>query len=423
MAPLSTPFSRPRDVLSETRLVAFGWTARAIGPRVGRVLLVQALLATLVSGLAASLVADLGAALRHDPVLRLAATLALCVAAPWSRAALSRTLDPPELVALRRQPVGTATLVLCTAFWTLPLAWPWAALAGIAADASPVSVGAAWIAGAVSLAGIAHAPDTVRTLGWAVLPIVTAWTAHALPAPVAPTLALATVPALARSLRRSVRSARPRARRARRHSRTPFGALVSIDVGALRRDARRWLPGLFPAALAAGYAVALARAGTCDERCLDVAALVSVSLCAPVCAAVLRSLARAHGTRLIVPDRTVSTRLRLASLGATTSAVPLACALAFLVPTREPALLPHAVAVPAVALWLRLRDPDRATTLGPTLWTLVPLTALLVRLPPADRLGVATLAAASFVALAARRARSLRAGIEAGRGRPRPEVS
>lgn len=70
MAPLSTPFSRPEGPISAVRFPTLRWTPRAIGPRAGRALLVQTLLAVLTGGLATKLVADLIAVLCRDGALR-----------------------------------------------------------------------------------------------------------------------------------------------------------------------------------------------------------------------------------------------------------------------------------------------------------------------------------------------------------------
>ena len=398
------------------------WGARSIGPRVHRLLLAQLLIVTLVAGINGRSIAQLLPALRADADLRAGALVLVALTMLFARSSLRAALCPTSLVSLRRQPLGAGSFALLALPWAVPLAWPWGLILGLGHPGDIVVAIAGASLGALAVCGIAGAGSWRAAVAWTATTLLTGLLLDRAPAFAWPVLMLAgsvgaglagrgvrqalagLAPAGAGSTRAGVRPAA---------ARTPLGALLALDRYSLGLD-RQWTSAaLFPL-LATLYVIVLDANGNCRGDCLDIAVVLVVSLAVRLPVAVLDTLRRVQGRHFVVPDRVVSTRLRLASLFvvAVVSLAPFVLVLAVL--AREPAALPHAAAVALVALYRQLCDTTRAATPGPLVWLLAVPTAI-VLLPAELRVVASALVATAFALLAARRGRRLRRDLAASR--------
>jgi len=403
-------------------ITAARWSVRAIGPRVGLLLLSQLVTLTLAGGLAQRVLEAIVASLRASPDARAIAFGLIALATLSGSVPLRRALCPASLAALRRQPLGDPSFAWLRLPWTLMLVWPSAMVLWLGHPDRPLVVAAGWFAVAAGTLGVASSARWRTAAAWAALPFVAACLvdrhgAFAWPA-IAVFATIVTWP-LARAVRTVLEGPSPFFGGDTGRARTPLGVLLGLDRAALGTSLH-WLRPLWPPLAGLLYVVVVVGNGNCRGDCPATAGVIVTTLGLGLVVATLGALHQVHGTRLLVPDRIVSTRLRLASLfvASVTPLVPIALALALI--TRSPLPLTQALTVTLAVLWVQLGDPARAPALGPALYLLVVPVAI-PWLPPATRLAASVVVLLVLTLLVERRAATARRALATGafRGRCR----
>lgn len=402
-------------MFASTNYVPLRWTLRAIGPRVARLLLAQTIALTIFSGLALHVVQGMIESLRESPEPRAITYAVLALTLFFSSRPLRHALCPPSLALLRRQPVADASISWPRLLGALLIAWPSAAVVWLGHPDKVLVILAVWIAAAIATLGVISAASRRARLMWAALALGVPVLVDAFPTLVwlvLPALAFLAHWPLARRVRAAAAWQAPNAAGTSHRVRTPFGALLALDVTVLLKSLHWLSASLLPLA-GLCYVVITSLNGNCEGSCLNAAGVVVTTLGIGLVIEIFDALRLTQGLRLLVPNRIVDTRLRLASLVVTTGAPLIFIATLLSIIAKNPLPLLHAFTVVLAVMWVQLGNPKRRASIGLVLCLLLLPTGI-PWLPEAIQLLASVAVLIVLIVLVDRRGAKTRSALSAG---------
>ncbi|MEE9322291.1 MAG: hypothetical protein V3U76_17765 [Granulosicoccus sp.] len=360
------------------------FVALAVGPRVNRLMIVQVVGLTLFAGvLTERLITPFLMAIEESVHFRLVVLLCISLAFVTSSAVLSRTLLPPAIASLRRQPLRVVNPGFALMPWAMILSWPFAFILWIGGSDQTVAICTGWLASAVAVASLACRSrhwQVIAILSGSLIVVLVAATAQTVLVFVVAPLVLVTplfIGYISRTFTAYHRNQRTTAARA---DNSILQALLHIDYQVLAMSWRQWLPSIMQPLAGVAFMAIVWLNENCRDECQDNGSLIVVSLAVLSSAAILSSLVTIWGARVIAPDRVVPTRLRLASLFLVASTPPALMAFLLLPLSGYSSSFLQVSIVAAVALLVSLWNPDRASKVGLAALCLFPCTTIFLML-------------------------------------------